>query len=114
MIKFIFKELKQPILVVIIFFGILFVAAYIMHQQDQIEYYKNRAAIKPEVIYLTKIDSTMVSNIQSKNDSLKTELFVANYKLARIKEYVKLSEKGGNHRFLAGWINRVLDKHDEF
>lgn len=114
MIKFIFKELKQPILVVTIFFGILFVVAYMMHQQDQIEYYKDRAAVEPKVIYLTKIDSTMVSNIQSQNDSLKTELFIANYKLARIKEYVKLSEKGGNHRFLAGWINRVLDKHDEF
>ena len=114
MIKFIFTELRKPILVVSTFFGLLFVGAYIYHLHDKINYYKDRINVEPKVIYLTKIDSTMVSNIQSERDSLKTELFIANYKLARIEEYVKLSESGSNYRFLGGWVKRVLDKHDEF
>lgn len=109
-----FKELKQPIMVVSIFFGLVFMVSFMIYQHKQINYYKDRVAIKPEVIYCTTIDSTLVNKIQIERDSLKTELFIANYKLARIDEYVKLSERGSNYRFLGGWIRRVLDKHDEF
>lgn len=41
-------------------------------------------------------------------DSLGSDLFVANYKLARIKEYNKIAGKGNNIKYLRGWINRVL------
>lgn len=41
-------------------------------------------------------------------DSLGSDLFVANYKLARIKEYNRIAAKGNNIKYLRGWINRVL------
>jgi hypothetical protein len=41
-------------------------------------------------------------------DSLGTDLFVANYKLARIKEYNRIAGQRNNIKYLRGWINRVL------
>lgn len=43
-------------------------------------------------------------------DSLGTDLFVANYKLARIKEYNRIAGQGNNIKYLRGWINRVLEE----
>lgn len=42
-------------------------------------------------------------------DSLGEDLFIANYKLARIKKYNEIAAKGNNIKFLRGWINRVLN-----
>lgn len=42
-------------------------------------------------------------------DSLGEDLFIANYKLARIKRYNDIAAKGNNIKFLRGWINRVLN-----
>lgn len=114
MIKFIFKELQQPILVVVIFFSILFTISFILYQRKEIQYLNDRLSIKPEIVYLQELDTLQVNKIQKTNDSLKVELFIANYKLARIKEYTELAEHGSNYRYLRGWINRVLEKHDEF
>lgn len=41
-------------------------------------------------------------------DSLNEKLFVANYKLARIKKYNEIAAKGNNIKYIRGWINRVL------
>lgn len=41
-------------------------------------------------------------------DSLGCDLFVAKYKLARIKYYNSIAGKGNNIKYLRGWINRVL------
>lgn len=43
-------------------------------------------------------------------DSLGQDLFIANYKLAKIKEYNKLAAKGNNIKYLRGWINRTLEE----
>lgn len=43
-------------------------------------------------------------------DSLGEDLFIANYKLAKIKRYNELAAKGNNIRFLRGWINRTLSE----
>lgn len=43
-------------------------------------------------------------------DSLGENLFVANYKLAKIKRYNELAAKGNNIKYLRGWINRALDE----
>ena len=43
-------------------------------------------------------------------DSLGENLFIANYKLAKIKRYNELAAKGNNIKFLRGWINRVLNE----
>lgn len=106
--------LKQLTIVFSIFFGVILLLGFILGQRDEIVYLKDKLATKPEVIYVTQIDSTKIMQIQAERDSLKEELFIATYKLKRIKEYVKLSERGTNHRFLAGWVNRVLDEHEEF
>lgn len=41
-------------------------------------------------------------------DSIGEDLFVAKYKLARIKEYNDIAAKGNNIKYLRGWINRTL------
>ena len=38
------------------------------------------------------------------------ELFVAKYKLERIRHYNEIAAKGNNIKFLRGWINRVLNE----
>lgn len=56
---------------------------------------------------------TLYDSLNSKNyiiDSLQTELFVAEFKLERIKEYNSIAAKGNNIKFLRGWINRVLSE----
>lgn len=41
-------------------------------------------------------------------DSLGEDLFIANYKLAKIKRYNEIAGKGNNLKYLRGWINRTL------
>ena len=53
---------------------------------DSIEYYKNQY------------------------DSIYEELFVAQHKLERIREYNRIAAQGNNITFLRGWINRVLNE----
>lgn len=43
-------------------------------------------------------------------DSLGEDLFVARYKLGRIKYYVDIAAKGNNIKFLRGWCLRVLNE----
>lgn len=43
-------------------------------------------------------------------DSIGEDLFIAKYKLGRIKYYNDIAAKGNNIRFLRGWINRVLNE----
>ena len=43
-------------------------------------------------------------------DSLGENLFIANYKLAKIKRYNELAAKRNNIKYLRGWINRALDE----
>ena len=43
-------------------------------------------------------------------DSLGQDLFIANYKLDKIKEYNRLAGNGNNIKFLRGWINRTLNE----
>lgn len=42
-------------------------------------------------------------------DSLGKDLFIAKYKLGRIKYYNDIAAKGNNIKYLRGWINRVLN-----
>ena len=43
-------------------------------------------------------------------DSLGEDLFIAKYKLGRIKYYNDIAAKGNNIKYLRGWINRVLNE----
>lgn len=75
-------------------------------------------------IYVTVTDSTAIDSLiyyreQLKRtqdslayvkDSLGENLFVARYKLGRIKYYNQVAAKGNNIKYLRGWINRVLNE----
>ena len=80
----------------------------------------------PEVRYITVRDTIEVENIikitnlqreldltrdslSYLKDSLGEDLFVAKYKLGRIKYYNDIAAKGNNIKYLRGWINRVLN-----
>lgn len=43
-------------------------------------------------------------------DSIGEDLFIAKYKLSRIKYYNDVAAKGNNIKYLRGWINRVLNE----
>lgn len=64
----------------------------------------NRLNIK----YAEAIDS--LNYYKQQYDSVNVELFMANYKLERIREYNRIAAQGNNITFLRGWINRVLNE----
>lgn len=88
----------------------------------------NQSPVEKEVIYVPVKDTISdTSNIirivnlerelqltrdslNSVRDSIGEDLFVARYKLARIKYYNNIAAKGNNIKFLRGWINRVLNE----
>ena len=49
-------------------------------------------------------------SLNSVRDSIGEDLFVARYKLSRIKYYNDIAAKGNNIKYLRGWINRVLNE----
>lgn len=49
-------------------------------------------------------------SLNSVRDSIGEDLFVARYKLSRIKRYNEIAAKGNNIKFLRGWINRVINE----
>lgn len=56
-------------------------------------------------IAITNLDSCSVSNNQ-----LRSELFIANYKLGRIEEYCNIVKRNNTQlKYLRGWITRVLE-----
>ena len=77
-----------------------------------------------KIIYVSVTDSTCVDSLiyykeqlrRTKDslsytkDSLGEDLFVAKYKLGRIKYYNDIAAKGNNIKYLRGWINRVLNE----
>lgn len=82
---------------------------------------KQSAPIK-EIVYVPIIDSTCVDSLvyykemlKQTQDSLNAvrdttaeDLFIARYKLGRIKYYNDIAKNGNNIKYLRGWINRVL------
>ena len=80
-----------------------------------------------EIVYVPIQDSAQIENVAKiirleydiacyqdslayVRDSIGEDLFVARYKLARIKEYNRIAAKGNNIKFLRGWINRTLEE----
>ena len=65
-----------------------------------------------EVVYLKEElrrcqDSLRIIRTDS---TMSRELFVAKYKLERIRYYNDIAAKGNNIKYLRGWINRVLNE----
>lgn len=80
---------------------------------DSIEYYKSKCESYNNIIeeYAACGDSLMfkLDSITSMNDSLSGQLYVALFKLERIKYYNQIAANGNNITFLRGWINRTLN-----
>ena len=88
----------------------------------------NNSPVKKEVIYVpvqdTVTERTNIARIVALEyelkltrdtlnlvrDSIGEDLFIANYKLGRIKRYNEIAAKGNNIKYLRGWINRVLNE----
>lgn len=86
--------------------------------------FKNNTIPVEKTIYVPVTDTTCIDSLiyyreQLKRtqdsldyvkDSLGEDLFVAKYKLSRIKYYNDIAAKGNNIKYLRGWINRVLNE----
>lgn len=84
----------------------------------------NNPAPVEKIIYVPVTDTTCVDSLiyyreqlrRTKDtlayvkDSLGEDLFVARYKLGRIKYYNDVASKGNNIKYLRGWLNRVLNE----
>lgn len=66
---------------------------------QEVVYLKEELRRCQDSLRIIRTDSTMSS-----------ELFVAKYKLERIRYYNDIAGKGNNIKFLRGWINRVLNE----
>lgn len=49
-------------------------------------------------------------NAYKADTTISAELFVAKYKLERIRHYNEIAAKGNNIKYLRGWLNRVLNE----
>lgn len=49
-------------------------------------------------------------NAYKADTTISAELFVAKYKLERIRHYNAIAAKGNNIKYLRGWLNRVLNE----
>lgn len=49
-------------------------------------------------------------NAYKADTTISAELFVAKYKLERIRYYNEIAAKGNNIKYLRGWLNRVLNE----
>lgn len=74
---------------------------------------KDTIAEKANIMRIAALEHELKLTRDSLNiikDSLNEKLFVANYKLARIKRYNEIAAKGNNIKYIRGWINRVLNE----
>lgn len=87
----------------------------------------NNSPVEGKIVYVPVTDTITVSDVtrivalehelkltrDSLNlikDSIGENLFIARYKLARIKYYNDIAAKGNNIKYLRGWINRVINE----
>jgi hypothetical protein len=76
---------------------------------------KERIVVKTDTVYIyrpyevIKIDTVYLKD-QRETDSLKTKLFIANYKISRVRYYLRICLRNPKQdRFLKGWINRAVN-----
>ena len=61
------------------------------------------------LVYYRELLRRTQDSLEAVKDTTATDLFVAKYKLNRIKYYNDIAAKGNNIKYLRGWINRVLN-----
>lgn len=69
----------------------------------------------PEPIAMVRTDTVQViiirnDSLQAKVDSLKTELFLAKYKIEKVKYYLAIVRRNpSQQKFLRGWVIRAVE-----
>lgn len=61
------------------------------------------------LVYYKKILKQTQDSLNAVKDTTAEDLFIARYKLGRIKYYNDIAKNGNNIKYLRGWINRVLE-----
>lgn len=102
-------------LVIGIIFGVLSGAAlYDKNPEPIIKYIPLRGSSTDSItiVNLTEqLRRTQDSlNAYKADTTISAELFVAKYKLERIRYYNEIAAKGNNIKYLRGWLNRVLNE----
>lgn len=74
---------------------------------------KERIVYKTDTVYIdkpvVKIDTVYLKD-KKEVDSLKTKLFIANFKISRVRYYLRICLRNPKQdRFLKGWINRAVN-----
>ena len=96
--------------------GVLLLVLLCIPGMMQCHYESNPAK---QIIYVPTTDTMTIEELRRCQDSLRIirtdstmsgELFVAKYKLERIRYYNDIAAKGNNIKYLRGWINRVLNE----
>ena len=76
---------------------------------DSILIENNRLALKIDSLeFIVNDNYFIIDSIKSVSRQIDESLFVAKYKLERIRYYNNIAGNGNNIKFLRGWINRVL------
>ena len=60
------------------------------------------------LVYYKKLLRHTQDSLNAVRDTTAEDLFIARYKLGRIKYYNDIAKNENNIKFLRGWINRVL------
>lgn len=115
------KKLVIKIQTLVLFMtGVLLINSCTTNNPSTVE---ERDEVEPIIIHDTIIDSKCVKELDSikyvyeltkdslkyMKDSLGEDLFVARYKLGRIKYYTDIAAKGNNIKFYRGWVLRTLN-----
>ena len=120
-IKICMKKLMIKIQTLVLFMtGVLLINSCTTNNSSPVE---ERDEVEPIIIHDTIIDSKCVKELDSikyvyeltkdslkyTRDSIGEDLFVARYKLGRIKYYTSIANKGNNIKYYRGWILRTLN-----
>lgn len=102
--------------IIFVVLAVLIVSACVQFPVEQEVIYvpvKDTISDNSNVIRIVNLERELQltrDSLNSVRDSIGEDLFVARYKLARIKYYNNIAAKGNNIKFLRGWINRVLNE----
>ena len=120
-IKICMKKLVIKIQTLVLFMtGVLLINSCTTNTTSPVE---ERDKVEPIIIHDTIIDSKCIKELDSikyvyeltkdslkyTRDSIGEDLFVARYKLGRIKYYTSIANKGNNIKYYRGWILRTLN-----
>lgn len=109
------KDLYIPIAVIIAIVVIILACIFGYKPVPEIRYIpygaQDSTTIK-ELVYTKELLRRAQDSLNAyKSDTtISADLFIAKYKLERIKYYNNIASKGNNIIFLRGWINRVLNE----